>query len=90
MRCTNPSAATTLAPGDVVYLFGGTYSSVYNYQGYEQVARFRGVSGTATDPIRIKAYPGQVPVIDGEAQGSGIVLAQLSHFELEGLEIKST
>ncbi|MEZ4370531.1 MAG: right-handed parallel beta-helix repeat-containing protein [Polyangiaceae bacterium] len=85
-----PSSATTLAPGDVVYLFGGMYSSVYNYQGYEQVARFRGVSGTATDPIRIKAYPGQGPVIDGNAQGSGIVLAQLSHFELEGLEIKNT
>ncbi len=82
-----PTNAVDLAPGDVVYLFDGTYADVYNYQGQEQVARFRNVNGTSSDPIRLTAYPGQKPVVSPSSQAVGILLAQLSHFQIEGLEI---
>lgn len=48
-------AARDLKPGDVLYLKGGTY--------YEHVAVT--ASGTVEKPITIRAFPGELPVIDG-------------------------
>lgn len=48
----------TLQPGDLVYLRGGTYAYTSQLQGY-----CTGKNGTASDPIRVWGYPGEVPVI---------------------------
>ncbi len=48
-------ATPKLVPGDTLYLRGGTY--------YERMKC--GVSGTATKPITIRAFPGELPIIDG-------------------------
>ncbi len=48
-------ATRQLAPGDTLYLRGGTY--------YEHVALTR--SGTAEAPITIASYPGELAAIDG-------------------------
>lgn len=50
---TNPSKLTA---GDTLYVRGGTYSEFY--------ITFAN-SGTAGNPITIKAYPGETPIIDG-------------------------
>lgn len=82
-----PSSAIGLNAGDVVYLFDGTYADTYNYQGMQQVARFRGLDGTSSARIRLSAYPGQKPIVDGGGQGIAIVLTQSSGWEISGLEI---
>ncbi len=48
-------ALAQLVPGDTLYLRGGTY--------YERV--YCAVRGTAEQPITIRAYPGELAVIDG-------------------------
>src|SRR5690606_19757459 len=78
-----PNNAVDLEPGDVVYLLGGTYADVYNYSGYEQVARFRNVNG-----LRLRAYPGENPVIEPASDADGIVIAQSEDVEISGIEIR--
>lgn len=48
-------AAARLRPGDTLYLRGGTY--------YEHVTLK--LAGTAEQPITVRAYPGELPVLDG-------------------------
>jgi hypothetical protein len=48
-------ALKQLKPGDTLYLRGGTY--------YESVGV--GVSGRADSPITIRAFPGELAIIDG-------------------------
>ena len=48
-------ALPKLKPGDTLYLRGGTY--------YERVKIT--VSGTATQPITVRAFPGELAVLDG-------------------------
>jgi hypothetical protein len=48
-------ATRQLAPGDTLYLRGGTY--------YEHIALTR--SGTAEAPITIGTYPGEIAILDG-------------------------
>jgi hypothetical protein len=48
-------AISVLKPGDTLYLHGGTY--------YETLAT--GLSGEKTRPITIRAFPGELVVIDG-------------------------
>ena len=50
-------AANMLSPGETLYVRGGIYR--------ERVSVER--SGTAKSPIRISAYPGETPVVDGDS-----------------------
>jgi len=52
---TISKAAATLSSGDSVYIRGGIYQERVTFAG----------SGTATAPIKILAYPGETPIIDG-------------------------
>lgn len=56
-------AVTFLTPGDTLYLRGGTYTSA---KTTDIVNRFyiQNVSGTSTDSIFIKNYPGETVVFD--------------------------
>ncbi|MBI5043492.1 MAG: right-handed parallel beta-helix repeat-containing protein [Nitrospirae bacterium] len=55
-------AVQTLVAGDIAYLRGGTYTGANNRNLYN---RFEGNSGTAGNPITIKNYSGETPIIDG-------------------------
>jgi YVTN family beta-propeller protein len=47
--------AGVLAAGDTLYVRGGTYLETVNI----------GKSGTAAAPIKVMAYPGETPIVDG-------------------------
>jgi parallel beta-helix repeat protein len=80
-------AAGKLAAGDTLYIRGGTY---------QEHVRFA-ASGTADQPIRILAYPGETPVIDGnyllppavDKYGDLVAFAG-SYIQADGLEVKNS
>jgi hypothetical protein len=49
-----------LGPGDIGYIRGGTYYNVRNSSRFQCI--FEDLHGTASDPIKIWAYPGETPV----------------------------
>lgn len=57
---TLAKAASLVVPGDLIYLRGGVYSNA---------ARIRLTrSGSPERPIRVRAYPGELPVLDFTAE----------------------
>jgi hypothetical protein len=83
-------AATLVAPGDTVYLRGGTYS----YTAVQSIGSSH--SGTAAAPINLLAFPGDAaPILDfrGEtfsSNNSGARGVQLdaSYWHLQGLTVQ--
>jgi len=77
-------AARTVAAGDIVYIRGGTYHETVNVK----------TSGTSDRPIKILAYQGETPVIDGNnfalPEGSGNALLKLSgnYIYVSGIEVR--
>ncbi len=75
--------ATDLAvPGQLISIRGGTYLSV------DKISLTR--TGTATSPIRIRAYPGEHPVLDVSATAGtsqDAISISGSFYHLYGLEI---
>ncbi len=79
---TIKKAAELAGPGQLVYLRGGTYSAVTKISLTK--------SGTASAPIRIRAYPGERPVLDlsataGTSQDAISISGNFYH--IHGLEI---
>jgi parallel beta-helix repeat protein len=74
-----------LKAGDIMYVRDGTY----NERIYEM-----GASGTAANPILIKAFPGESPVIDGKGlsigSGSALIMFNHSYYEFDGFEVKNS
>jgi hypothetical protein len=76
----------TLSAGDVLYIRQGVY--------HEEVGISS--SGTAAQPIRIMAYPGEKPVIDGDnyrlpRANWGVLLNLVgSYIEVSGLEVRNS
>ena len=72
-------------PGDALYLRGGVYRSQ---------AITVAVSGTATQPIKILAYPNEVPVIEGENRtqpgkaSHPLVTLDGNYLTLSGVEVR--
>lgn len=66
-------------PGDTIYLMGGTYEG--KMKGIQRIPFELGVSGTATDPIRVRPVPGQ------SAHLNGAVVVRSSHAHYLGLDI---
>lgn len=90
-----PPGYVALQPGDVVYLMDGTHSTIINpghdagpTAGGSFVFYFRGVSGTETNPITLKAYPGHTPVIAPASQGTGVIIEYANHWRIENLTIR--
>ena len=78
-------AWTVISAGDIVYLRGGTYS-------FPTSQELTGVNGTAANPIKIWAYPGETPVIT-KAAGWTYYNSEGIHFEgnyfhWKGIEIR--
>jgi len=53
-------ASRYLGSGDTLYVRGGIYYGQGDYDWYS------GASGTSTNPITFKAYPGEEPIFDGQ------------------------
>lgn len=82
-RTIGKSVAVAKA-GDTVQVRGGTYvESVTINQ-----------SGTATAPIRLQAYPGETPVMDGQnkipGQWYGLIYVNGAYIEVSGFELKNS
>jgi hypothetical protein len=72
------AASARLSPGQTLWVRGGTYT---NQGGYNWLS-----SGTATAPVAIRAYPGEVPTFDGRGQSHGIIISGRSHVVVDGLK----
>jgi uncharacterized repeat protein (TIGR02059 family) len=75
---------TVISAGDIVYLRGGTYL-------FPTSQELKGKSGTATNPIMIWAYPGEIPIITKSSSwkyfnSSGIYF-EGNYFHWKGIEI---
>ncbi len=80
-------AASQLVAGDTLFLRGGIYA---------ERLLLSGKSGTVDEPIVIRAYDGEMPLIDGAsltvATGGRVGLVELvdcSHIEIHGIEIRN-
>jgi parallel beta-helix repeat protein len=61
--CSIPKSINNLVPGDILYVKNGTYNKQNIY--------LTGKSGTDSQPITIKAFPGHAPIIDGNDMVDG-------------------
>jgi hypothetical protein len=81
---TLEKASYSLKAGDTVYVRGGVYNEVVGFQ----------TSGTETQPIRILAYPGETPVIDGNNSMPSTWAAMLridgDYVEVSGFEVRNS
>lgn len=84
-------AALKTKPGDTVYVRSGTYTQTVRIETKN--------SGTADSPIRLMAYPGETPVIDGQnnlgggcdSVTIGVLLKILGDYiHVSGLEVKNS
>ncbi len=77
-------AAQAVRPGDRVIVRGGVYKEVVDFS----------TSGSASQPIRIEAYPGETPVIEGDFARPGYwgSLVRLSgdYIHLSGIEVRNS
>ena len=77
-------AANSVKPGDTVIIRGGIYNEAVNFR----------TSGTELLPIKIFAYPGETPIIEGNNQlpvnYSGLVSVYGDWVQVSGLEIRNS
>lgn len=86
---TIQKATTAMVAGDITYVRGGTYT--------ENTITF-GASGTRDNPVTLKAYPGESPIIDSgfsyptDATRKAAIWINFgrSWITIEGFEIKNT
>lgn len=77
--CTIGQAMKRLTAGSTVDIGNGTYAETIKPP----------VSGTATDPITITAWPGRTPVV-GTGVSYGAMLSGRSYVEISGLTVSGT
>ncbi len=87
-------AFSVVIAGDIVYIRGGIYyptgTGVWNVNAGVGIV---GKSGTASNPIRIFAYPGEVPVLDCRnitinTDRGGVSLYNCNYWHLKGLTVR--
>ncbi|MZQ49076.1 MAG: hypothetical protein GT598_08730 [Bacteroidales bacterium] len=87
-------AFSVVTAGDIAYIRGGIYyptgTGVWNVNAGVGII---GKSGTASNPIRIFAYPGEVPILDCRnitinTDRGGISLYNCNYWHLKGLTVR--
>ena len=77
-------ATYAVAPGDTVFIRNGIYTKIYP----ESLIVFLTISGTATNPITFKNYPGETPVLQlNSTNWAGISLNGNDYIIIDGLTI---
>ncbi len=85
-------AFNKLVAGDILYVRGGTYTTMGS--GNRGI-KINGHNGTSSSPIKVLAYPGETPVLDcsGLSASSGDIigleLSNSSYWSIKGLDIKN-
>jgi uncharacterized repeat protein (TIGR02059 family) len=83
---------SSLLPGDILYIRGGTYTTMY---GPGHGVRISSRSGTSSSRIRVLAYPGEKPVLDCaslsavEGVNYGIFISRSDFWYIRGLTVKN-
>ena len=75
-------AVSISGPGDTIYMRGGTYplASAINFV----------VSGVLGNTVKVWAYPGELPILDGTTQvtgANGLTLTNVNYIHIKGIEI---
>lgn len=77
-------AATQVVAGDTVYVRGGSYHEAINISA----------DGTAVNPIRFLAFPGELPIVDGEndlpVSYTGLLKATGDYVYLSGFDVRNS
>jgi hypothetical protein len=81
---TVSKCAATLRPGDTCQVRGGTYNEAVIIRTH----------GTAAAPITFKAYPGELPIIDGQnarpGRWSGLLESWGDYVVFDGFEVRNS
>ncbi len=77
-------ASNLTAPGDTVFVMNGTYTTVVDGQA---ILRIRN-SGTETQPIVFKNFPGHTPLISFSTWNAILVSGDCGYIEIEGFKIR--
>jgi hypothetical protein len=81
--------SSSVKPGDTIWVHGGTYTN--SHPGVFQFAWMSTISGASGNPIIVRAYPGDHPVLDGgDTQQADILNVEGSYVWFWGLEIMSS
>lgn len=80
-------AADLTNPGDVVYLMNGVYDQVQRRYSNHSTVLYISRSGTATDYISYRNYPGHTPKISGQNSVWSCVLIMANYIRFEGIEV---
>jgi hypothetical protein len=85
---------SSISPGDILYIRGGTYSPSGSISGGQiSGAVANGKKGTATNMYKVFAYPGEYPVLDCRNITNtsnarvGIYLVNSDYWHIKGIEI---
>ncbi len=85
-RPINWASANQLAPGDILYVLGGTYD--HSDDNVATCLRIFGAAATQSNPIIISNYPGQYPVINGSGRNNyAIALNGSSWIKIFGINV---
>ena len=88
---TKPAGYHTLVAGDVFYLMSGTYNESYQADGpWDNTLTIRNSIGTAACPVKIKAYPGETPILTNPTGETGkpiYLYTSTDYLTIEGLTI---
>lgn len=80
-------AVTVSSPGNLIYMRGGTYTT------NATISISSTHNGTAANPIRLRAYPGEHPILDFSTQNFGStnrgINVSASWWQIYGLEIEN-
>ena len=81
--------SSSVKPGDTIWVHGGTYTN--SHPGVFQFAWVSTISGASQNPIIVRAFPGDHPVLDGgDTQQADILNVKGSFVWFWGLEIMSS
>lgn len=84
-------AFATVTSGQLVYIRGGNYSSADGWYSTLRAVRVSNKHGASGTPIRVEAYPGETPILDGTnlAAGTrfGILMDTCNYWNFKGLHV---
>ena len=83
-----------LEPGDILYVMGGEWRPSTHVNAEDIGLSVRNLEGTQSNPIRVFNYPGQTPILNGEAvtprpSNTGLHFRNSTNIHLKGLTIQN-
>ena len=97
-RISAPRYSNLLAPGDIVYIRGGTYASPHSSDGVSEAVYWSGINGNSSNYITIQNYPGETVILDCSNMPNAnssyptkwmIYMANCSYVKVKGLHIQN-